>query len=364
MTQSGAWHYDGKNAVRRDVELVGVGSRFTLNELEQRHGPFAFADLHYAGVQGDIAIYGLDGRDGWRLGLPPSVVAHYSEQLPAARKYGGWIDRIGLGPAIVAGALLSAAVIAVVLLSPQYLAPLIPFSVEKKLGDAMVGDFGGRFCHSPGGTKALQKLAHELDAGSADIDVEVAKIDMINAVALPGNKVIIFEGLMKKAESPDEIAGVLAHEMGHVREHHVLQALLRQLGLSVVLGGMDGGGMMGGLLGTTYTRDAEAAADRHSIKALADARISPMATAAFFDRMAKESGEASDKKSSTTAKRITALTAYISSHPLSKDRRAAFAKSIVKGRVYQSALNDQEWNDLKSMCTQDTKAKSGFDFTF
>jgi beta-barrel assembly-enhancing protease len=355
-----AWHYDGKSAVRRNVEIQSIANEFFLLETERRHGPFAFADLVYVGEKNGADVYGLDDIDGWRLGLTGSVPAELAARLPAKRRYGGWIDRFGIGPATIAFAGVSAAVVAVVLLSPQWLAPLIPASVEQSMGDALVGDFGGRFCHTEKGSAALDKLVRSLDANPENLQVEVAKIDMLNAVALPGGKVILFDGLVKQAKSADEVAGVLAHEIGHVRERHVMQSLLRQMGLAVVLGGLDGtgGSMLSGALSVSYTRGSEREADAYSMKALSGAAISPVATADFFDRLAKLSGEAEGNK------RLTAMTGYISSHPLSAERKKAFEKSIVKGKGYKPALTPTEWTELKTMCAQDRTAKEGFGLDF
>jgi beta-barrel assembly-enhancing protease len=352
------WHFDGQSAVRRKVEIQTIGANFYLLEHERRHGPYAFSDLKYIGEQGNASVYSHPERDGWRLGLSGPVPDELSTFLPAKRKYGGIIDRLGLGTASFAFAVASAAVVAVVLLSPQWLAPLIPSSFEKKMGDALVGDFGGRFCHTAKGTAALKKLTASLDDHPEDMQVEVAKIDMINAVALPGHKVILFDGLVKQASSPDEVAGVLAHEMGHVREHHVMQGLLRQMGLSLVLGGLDGNssGILNGALSMTYSRSSENDADTHSIKALAKARISPVATADFFKQLAAMDGSENEKANS--------ITGYMSSHPLSLERKKRFENSVVKGRNYKPALSSAEWTELKTMCTQDRKAKSGFGFDF
>ncbi len=360
MTTFSAWHYDGKSAVRRSVEVQIVANSFLLLETERRHGPFAFADLNYIGEKDGADVYGLDEDDGWRLGLTGSVPVEIATNLPAKRNYGGWIDRLGIGPAAAGFAVVSAAVVAVVLLTPQWLAPLIPPSVEQSMGNALVGDFGGRFCHTKAGSAALAKLVNSLDASPQDLQVEVAKIDMLNAVALPGGKVILFDGLLKQAKSADEVAGVLAHEIGHVRERHVMQSLLRQLGLSVVLGGLDGtgGSMFSGALSVSYTRRSEREADGYSMKALSGAGISPVATADFFNRLAKLSGEAKGNK------RLTAMTGYISSHPLSAERKKAFQNSIVKGKDYKPALTPTEWTELKTMCAQDRTAKEGFGLDF
>jgi beta-barrel assembly-enhancing protease len=355
-----AWHYDGRSAVRRNVEIDSIAGQFFLVETERRHGPFAFADLTYVGEQNGADVYGLDDIDGWRLGLVGTIPAALASALPAKRRYGGWIDRLGIGPAAIGFAAISAVVVAVVLLSPQWLAPLIPASVEKSMGDALVGDFGGRFCHTDAGKAALDKLVRSLDPDPESLQFEVAKIDILNAVALPGGKVILFDGLVKQAKSPDEVAGVLAHEIGHVRERHVMQSLLRQMGLSVVLGGLDGtgGSMLSGALSVSYTRGSEQEADRYSMKALSGASISPVATAAFFDRLAELSGETEGNK------RLNSMAGYISSHPLSADRKKAFQNSVVKGKDYKPALTSAEWIELKTMCTQDRKAKSGFGLDF
>jgi beta-barrel assembly-enhancing protease len=361
MTQFfSAWHFDGRTAVRRKVEVQTIGVNFYLLETERRHGPFAFEELRYVGEQGGAAVYKLDDVDGWRLGLSGSVPGELVPLLPKKRKYGGIIDRIGLGPASLTFAALSAISVAIVVWSPQWLAPLVPASVEKNIGEALVGDFGGRFCDTPKGRAALAKLTSSLDDDPRDLQVEVANIGMLNAVALPGNKVVLFQGLLDQAKSPDEVAGVLAHEIGHVRERHVMQGLLRQMGLAVVLGGFDGtgGSTLNSLLSTTYTRGSEEEADQHSIKAMAKSSISPVATSDFFDRLSRMDGSAQMGKDDQGR----VLAGYMSSHPLSDDRRALFKKSVVKGKAYRPALTYTEWTELKTMCAQDKDVKSGWGF--
>lgn len=346
-------HLDGKTAVRRKVEIQTIGQNFYLLEKERRHGPFAFDDLHFVSQDGNSISYGLDDSDGWRISISGPVPAELEALLPPVRRYGSWIDNIGIGKASVAFVTVSAAVLAIILTVPQWLAPIIPPSVEKNLGDALVGDFGGRICSTPKGTAALDKLTRSLDDNPDDLQVEVVNIGMLNAVALPGGKVFLFEGLIQQASSADEVAGVLGHEIGHVRERHVMQSLLRQLGLSLVLGGFNEnvGGVLNGALANSYGRDAEREADSHSIKSLANANISPIATKGFFEKLADMTNEDGD-----------AVTSYMSSHPLSQERAAEFDKSFDKNKNYQPALTSSEWNDLKSMCKNDKDVKSGFEF--
>lgn len=350
-----ATHLDGKTAVRRDVEIQVIGENFYLLERERRHGPFAFECVKFISQIGESTSYGYDEIDGWRLTVSGPIPSNLQQWLPPVRNYGIWIDKLGLGPTSIAFVGLSALVIGIGFTAPQWLAPLIPQSVENRLGEALVGDFGGRICSTAKGKAALQKLTNSLDDNPDDLQVEVVNVDMLNAMALPGGKVFLFNGLLQQSSSVDQVAGVLGHEVGHVRKRHVMQGLLRQLGISVLLGGLndDVGGMVGGALSNSYSRDAEREADAYSIQAMSDANISPLATKSFFQELAKMKGEDASTENS-----------YNSSHPLSNERAVEFDKSFDPSKNYQPALSISEWNDLKSMCKNDKDVKSGFGFDF
>ena len=86
---------------------------------------------------------------------------------------------------------------------------------------------------------------------------------------LPGGHVYVFEGLIDKAETPDELAGVIAHEIGHVAHRDGMRAVMQAAGLSflfgMLLGDFIGGGAvvmaMRTVLQSSYSREIEAAAD-------------------------------------------------------------------------------------------------------
>lgn len=136
----------------------------------------------------------------------------------------------------------------------------------------------------------------------------VLKIPGINAFAAPAGVVALNAGLVLAAESADEVAGVLAHEVSHVTQNHLsrgleaqqrisLPAMLATLGL-VMLGGMTGGmdaETAQGILATgsgiaqqariNYTRQNEAEADRIGIQLLARAGYNPTGMADFFNTL-------------------------------------------------------------------------------
>ena len=110
-----------------------------------------------------------------------------------------------------------------------------------------------------------------------------------------------------------------------------------------LFGGFNGqvAGSINGLLGMSYSRDAERAADRYSVGALKHANVSPEATADFFDSLvqleASESG-------------VSSLNGWTASHPEAQTRKAMFAAATEKGHAYKSALTGAEWDALNTAC--------------
>ncbi len=69
-----------------------------------------------------------------------------------------------------------------------------------------------------------------------DIDRDKIKVhllfkDEVNAFALPDGHLVIFSGLILESENPEELSGVLAHELAHIELNHVMTKLMREVGL-------------------------------------------------------------------------------------------------------------------------------------
>jgi predicted Zn-dependent protease len=229
---------------------------------------------------------------------------------------------------------------------PAVAAPYVPPSWEKKFGDSLVGDYGGRFCTGPGGQAALDKLALRLSPGAKEMKVRVVSAGIVNAAAFPGGNILIFDELLKQADGPDELAGVLAHEIAHVEERHTTETMIRQLGIGIFVAGFGGttGANVETLLSASYSRGSEAEADEVAIEALRRANISPLGTAGFFERLAKQEGALGGAAQPLS---------YLSSHPMSAERQKQFRDSAVKGRAYRPALAPAEWEALTKICSSD-----------
>jgi len=339
-----AFWYDGQSA-RRHEGIARWDGGDALNLLaEESEMTVPFADLAFVEKGPNDAAFARKSNDGFRLTFKDPVPDALAARLPRAQKYGGWIDRFGLAKASAVFAAISAALVAAVMTAPTWLGPRVPESWERSIGNAMVGDLGNRLCHTPESDAALKRLAEQLDPGRPVTRVGIANIGMVNAVALPGGQVLIFDGLLQEADDPDELAGVVGHEIGHVRERHVMQSLLRQFGLSILLGGLksDIGTTVFGVASMSYSREAEREADAFSRKQLSRADISPVGTAQFFGKLKKQQGMDEDS-----------WIGWIASHPMPKEREDAFRDAVIKNHHYRAALTDAEFTAMKQACKKD-----------
>jgi beta-barrel assembly-enhancing protease len=160
----------------------------------------------------------------------------------------------------------------------------------------------------------------------------VAKDAAVNAFALPGGIVVVYTGLIEATRRPEELAGVLAHEVQHVELRHSLRGLVKDLGLRglwlVVTGDMSASLRHAALEITSrkFSRDAEAEADARGFDALIEAGIAPGGMTDFFGVMAERGG--------------TALPAFLSTHPADVERQQML-------RRRQAALGAREFTPLQ-----------------
>lgn len=168
----------------------------------------------------------------------------------------------------------------------------VPLEQEKALGGQLEPFLKLSRCSGGSAREPLQKLLAKL--GAAGFEVQVIQGSGPNAFALPGGSVIVTHGLLREAESVDEVAGVLAHEVEHVTQRHVLAGLIRDAiftGIwSITVG--DYAGLLVLDPGTAYrianlefSRDDEAAADRGAVRRLHAAGIGHDGLIRFFERL-------------------------------------------------------------------------------
>jgi Zn-dependent protease with chaperone function len=227
------------------------------------------------------------------------------------------------------------------------LAGLLPTQLRQSLGRQVVQSLsqGRSACQTPAGSAALARLSERLSAaaGGKSFSVKVVDWSIVNAFAAPGEQIVIARGLIEQAKGADEVAGVLAHEMGHGLELHPETAIIRAIGLSAAVELMLGGS--GGTLANVglilaqlgYSRVAEREADTRALQILEKAQISPLGFAGFFKRV-----EEHDRGS------VIGEISILRTHPLSAER----ARRAETRPAYPAtpALSDQEWRALREIC--------------
>jgi Zn-dependent protease with chaperone function len=371
MTTSGqAIFFDGATTARHDVivelkpDVLHVRAAdgtaladWRYDELEEISAP---ADVLRLGRIGSPVLARLEVRD-------PKLAAAIDElSLPVDRT--GGIERRLRRKVIVWSiaatlSLLLVAVFGVPLIATE-LTPLIPYPLERKLGAAIDAQARatldsrhagaafecGNAAKEAAGRTAFEKLMRQLETAAAlpiPLNPVVVRKPDSNAITLPGGRIYVFQGLIDAAATPHELAGVIAHEVGHVAHRDGTRTVLQGAGLSILFGTLLGDFFGGGavvyaaktILQTSYSRDVEASADGYGVELMKKIGGDPRALGAILLRIA-----------GTTHPGPKILT----DHPDTRDRVAAIeamarASPAPPGPL-QPLLTAPEWMALKMIC--------------
>ena len=232
----------------------------------------------------------------------------------------------------------------------EYAVQYLPPAFEDRLGRAIVNLLAPEDtrCTDPKEVARLEPVFQRLQAAvgtKQKFTVYYVDQKVVNAFAAPGGYVVVFRGLIEQAGSPEELAGVLAHEMQHVLLRHSARALAREFSGQALLAlmAMDSSGTPAALqygaqlTNLSYQRGDEAAADANGTDMLVRARIEPNGLITFFgrlERLAPDSGSS-----------------FLSSHPATKDRVEA-----LKARVqslpdnWEPIMTPEEWQRARNIC--------------
>ncbi len=355
---------DGRSTALRDVN-----AQFTPDGLAIRRqdgleiAVWPYAELHLVDEPGKSSPVrlklGEDGLERLTMDDPEAwaplrgAAPHLFSRLPDRR---GW-RRFGM----VAGSLVAIVGMLVFGVSRMaaVFAPLIPIGWEEAMGRsaldrvvpivALGRSLEEASCKSEQGRSAVDRLTRRL-SGTIEtryrFKVMIVDADMVNAFALPGGYIVLFDGLIRSAESPDEVAAVLAHEIAHVVERHGTEAMLRRIGYDLLFDAMSSGStaldaVVGAgelLLNLSNGRESERAADRLGLGILHDAGIRGDGMAAFFERMAGE--ERSDRNNPLS---------YFSTHPSGQQRIDAVRATARPGG---DSMSESDWQALREICVE------------
>ena len=190
-------------------------------------------------------------------------------------------------------------------------------------------------------TSHLRRPGADEQVRNTPVNFGVLDSPIINAMALPGGYIYVTRGMLAHLNNEDQLATVLAHEIGHVAARHAArQAWQQQIGQGLLLGGallgqglglptqdlMNLGGMAAQLIFLRYSREDELEADKLGVEYSSGAGYDPRETIGLFqtlDRMQEKEGQGMPGFLSThpdPGERIQRIRELIGSHRGTSDR--------------------------------------------
>ncbi len=365
MTSGAGIFFDGRISTRRRVQVMLTSAALQIDDANGR----LLAEWPYAEIEGLSAPGGVLrlGRHGnarlERLEIfDPAFAAAIDARAANVDRSGGLQHRqraIAIGWSVVAvAALVAVAWLGVPRIAGR-VAPLLPVALEQKLGAAVdlqvrrtldTRRAGAAFECGTGTDKAaardaFARLTGELQSAAAlglPLTFTIVHRREANAFAIPGGHVYVFEGLIDAATSADELAGVLAHEIGHVAHRDGTRAVLQGAGLSFLFGMLLGDFVGGGavvvaaksVLQSSYSREVEAAADVYGVGLMRRANGDGRALGAILARI----GGATEPGMK-----------ILRDHPDTKARIAAIER-LAPVEANRAMLTAEEWSALRRIC--------------
>lgn len=336
--------FDGKTAAQQNVTVyIGAdGVRFQC-DIEPPGPPtfWPWQDLRVE-LEGEQ----LHGPDGAMLQLTtPALRAAVRQALPRKSTVatGAWVAL-----AVVVLPLLGALVWGSDALT-QHLATKVPWSIEKRWAEQVTGKLHTHYCETPEQAAILALLQDRLLTPSTPLrfDVHLVNTGAVNAYTLPGGVILIEHALLEQASRGEEVVGVLAHEMQHVLQRHVVAGLLRGVLLTglwnIVLGDytsvlvLDPQSLYK-IATLQFSRDTEASADRGAGAMLVEANVDITALADFFAHLG----------------RATDVPALLSSHPATAARQDALKQFETPHSL--PVLSAEQWLVLRRGCPEGRKS--------
>ncbi|MBK8921290.1 MAG: M48 family metallopeptidase [Saprospirales bacterium] len=167
--------------------------------------------------------------------------------------------------------------------------------VERQIGDAWYQSLTAASTIDSAKTQLVQQFYDSLHFGGPyDMRITVVREPVVNAYAVPGGHIVVFDSIIGLMDAPEQLAGLLAHEASHIQLRHSTRAIFRELGARLFLnlafgnyGDLSGiiaqhGSQLGGL---SYSRQLELEADRHGLDLLKKSRAPQQGMPGLFRKM-------------------------------------------------------------------------------
>ena len=204
------------------------------------------------------------------------------------------------------------------------LASRVPISYEVELGDAMYANITEFQQVDEKKTAYANQFFEAMNVTTSyPVRITVVRGDVVNAFALPGGHILVYDALIEELDQYEELAALFSHEYIHIQNRHATKSLFRKVASSVILAVLFGnsGSIAGAIIGNadelkdlSYSRGLEKEADLDGLKLLAARHIDGNGYLELFDMLKKES-----------ARQGMEVAEWISSHP-DLDRRKKYIR--------------------------------------
>lgn len=349
-----AIYYDGTSSRKRAVTLV-PGDALEILEHGATIARWPYPNIRRADGGRALRLSCVSALPLSRLEIADKAQAERVLAVCVALDEGHHSRQTGkvVGWSIAAACSIVLVIVFGIPLLADRLAPLVPYAVEKRIGEAVDRQakaiLGGKVCDSKSGQAALEAMVEKIRVAggmSSPLEAHVLSTSIPNAFALPGGKVYLLDGLIQQAKSVDEVAGVLAHELGHAQHRDGLRKIIQTGGSSFLIGLLFGDVTGGGavlfaartMIDASYSREAESQADGFAIESMNNLGRSPKPLGEFLVRI-------------TGKGRIATV---IDSHPLSADRLDRMQRED-RGTRGAPILSESQWQDLRRICAEPGK---------
>jgi len=269
----------------------------------------------------------------------------FNEKLPRSERF----MKRGLAPLILVGCFLLAAILLFYFLILPWLADRAAMNFPKEQEIALGAELKKQYLLSERidtqKTRLLNEFASKLDLGNDfPADYTVVDADIVNAYALPGGPIVVYAGIIRKMQSPEELAGILAHERSHVLRHHSTRSIFQNVSgvllLNLVLGDASSFINLIAQQGQqiqqlSYSRELELEADREGLQLLLNNKINPKGMLSLLEKLKQENTGSS-------------IPEFLSTHPLPDSRIEALKKLLVNHAETSTHSDlDSVWLKLK-----------------
>jgi predicted Zn-dependent protease len=205
---------------------------------------------------------------------------------------------------------------------------LVSDQQENQIGDQVYSELvtkGTRFSSDPTVTGYIDSITSRLfpqaQKDRPNVNWRVMVIDdpkTVNAFSTPGGRLYVYSGLINAAANDAEIAGVMAHEIGHEAAHHIARSLVEANGLEAIAGlalGQKPGlvsqiaaSVVGNGTMLAHSRSEETEADEYGARYSSAAGFDPQGLITFFQKLQQLQGN------------TPGFAKYLSDHPATTDR--------------------------------------------